>query len=60
MIDKVREVGCGFKAVIRLCTNYFGTNRNVTMDNYFTSIPLADQLADNGLTLIGTVRANKV
>ena len=59
-MNGVREIGCGSNALIRLCQNYFGTNRNVTIDNFFTSIPLADKLSENGLTLIGTMRANKV
>ena len=60
MINGLREIGCGLKAVIRLCRKYFNTNRNLTMDNYFTSIPLADQLTENGLTLKGTMCTNKV
>jgi hypothetical protein len=29
------------------------------MDNYYTSIPLAKQLLDKGISLIGTLRANR-
>ncbi|GBP43087.1 RNA-directed DNA polymerase from mobile element jockey [Eumeta japonica] len=38
-----------------------GTNRNVTCDNWFTSIPLAKSLHEEPykLTLFGTIRSNK-
>lgn len=37
-----------------------GTNRNITLDNWFTSIPLAEtMLRDHDLTIIGTLRKNK-
>ncbi|KAL7633073.1 UNVERIFIED_CONTAM: hypothetical protein RMT77_016649 [Armadillidium vulgare] len=36
------------------------SNRNVTTDNWFTSIPLALDLLNNcGMTLVGTVKGNK-
>ncbi|XP_068210904.1 uncharacterized protein [Palaemon carinicauda] len=42
-----------------LTSRYQNTNRNVTTDNWFTSVPLIQDLLTNGLTLVGTVRANK-
>jgi hypothetical protein len=39
-------------------TNY-NTNRNVTVDNWFTSFTLSVELQNNGLTLVGTLRKNK-
>jgi hypothetical protein len=37
-----------------------GTNRNVTMDNWFTSVPLAEKLLkEKKLTVIGTIKKNK-
>ncbi|KAG7175502.1 PiggyBac transposable element-derived protein 4-like 3 [Homarus americanus] len=39
---------------------YHGSNRNVTTDNWFTSVPLIADLMNNcRMTLVGTVRANK-
>lgn len=39
----------------------YGTNRNITCDNWFTSVPLAKSLlqAPYKLTLVGTIRSNK-
>lgn len=35
------------------------SNRNVTTDNWYTSMPLADYLLSTKLTLIGTMKKNK-
>lgn len=35
------------------------TNRNVTCDNLLTSVPLAEQLIEKGLTLEGMLQKNK-
>ena len=44
----------------QLTQPYHHTNRNVTTNNCFTSVPLVTDLLKNcGLTLVGTVRANK-
>lgn len=36
-----------------------GTNRNLTCDNWFTSIPSAATLLEKNITLVGTLRQNK-
>lgn len=39
---------------------YHGSHRNVTTDSWFTSVPLTADLLNNcGMTLVGTIRANK-
>ncbi|KAB0805147.1 hypothetical protein PPYR_02117, partial [Photinus pyralis] len=48
-----------FDVVLRLCKHIFGSGRNITMDNWFTSIPLVKKLLDHNLTVIGTIRKNK-
>lgn len=47
--------------VNQLCEPVFGTNRNITMDNWFTSVPLASELLKSPykLTIVGTLRSNK-
>ena len=50
---------CGRKMVENLACRFYGTNRILGMDNYFTSVALAKLLFVNKLGLIGTVRSNK-
>ena len=53
------HVGLGRDMVMQLTRPFYGSNRNVTADNYFTDMDLAKHLLSNGLTLVGTVKANK-
>lgn len=45
--------------VKRLSSVICGTGRNITVDNWFTSLDLANFLLHNNLTLVGTMRKNK-
>lgn len=56
---KVVNVGVAHSIVRELCERYQRSNRNITMDNFFTSYDLAQELLGNGLTVVGTVRKNK-
>lgn len=47
------------QAVLRLCKPIYGTNRNITTDNWYTSLELANILKEKQLTLVGTVKKNK-
>ena len=47
------------QAVLDLVPSVSGTNRNITTDNYYTSIPLAMELKSRKLTLVGTMKKNK-
>ena len=43
----------------QLAANYKGSGRNICMDNFFTSLPLAKHLLSWKLTIVGTLRKNK-
>ncbi|XP_044766245.1 piggyBac transposable element-derived protein 4-like [Coccinella septempunctata] len=50
----------GEEIVLRLVQPIAGTNRNVTGDNWFSSVPLVEKLLrHHKLTYIGTLRKNK-
>ena len=51
--------GLGQYAVTSLVQRYYNGGRNVTCDRYFTSMPLANTLAANKTTLVGTIMSNK-
>lgn len=49
------------EVTLRLIEPVAGTNRNLTSDNWFTSIPLAERLlSEKKLTIVGTIRSNRV
>lgn len=47
------------KNVLTLTEPIYGTNRNITGDNWFTSIELIDALKEKQLTYVGTIRKTK-
>ena len=47
------------EVVLRLTEPVKGTNRNITGDNWFSSIPLIERLKENKLTYVGTLRKNE-
>ncbi|KAJ8363286.1 hypothetical protein SKAU_G00121170 [Synaphobranchus kaupii] len=49
----------GEKIVEQLCSGIRQTGRSITMDNFFTSVPLAEKLLEKNLTIVGTLRQNK-
>ncbi|CAB3225498.1 unnamed protein product [Arctia plantaginis] len=70
MIDAIPYLGKSTKTnglplgefyVKELTKTVHGTNRNVTCDNWFTSVPLAKNLLQTpyNLTIVGTIRSNK-
>lgn len=57
--DGVRQTNIGENVVLSLMRPYLNAGRNVTMDNFFTTLPLARKLLSNRTTLVGTLRKNK-
>ena len=47
------------QAVLDLITPISETNRNITTDNYYTTISLANELKSSQLPLVGTTKKNK-
>ncbi|GBP44058.1 hypothetical protein EVAR_85212_1 [Eumeta japonica] len=47
------------QSVLRLSKVVENSNRNITADNWFSSIPLVDILLKRGLTYLGTLKKNK-
>lgn len=56
--DNQRDVKQGLNVVKRL-TTVLEKGRNVTCDNFFTSMELAHEMAKQNLTVLGTVRMNR-
>jgi hypothetical protein len=54
-----RAVGLGSDVVLKLSAYVYNTGRNITMDNFFSSVPLAESLLSKRLTMLGTMRKNK-
>ena len=54
------SLSCGFRFVDELLKPFYGTFRTLTVDNFYTSIPLAKHLYSNNLFLVGTLKSNKV
>lgn len=47
------------RQVLQLVEPIVGSNRTITVDNYFTSIELANELLAKNLTMVGTMRKNR-
>lgn len=45
--------------VERLCEPIYNSGRNITLDNWFTSIELVKSFLSKKLTIVGTIRKNK-
>lgn len=54
-----RDVNQGERVVKDLVAPYKNSGRNVTMDNFFTSLPLLQELITWKMTIVGTLKKNK-
>lgn len=57
--DDSRTVALGEHVVMKMTSHIYGTGRNVTCDNFFTSLHLARELTKKRLTLVGTIRSHR-
>ena len=55
--DDSRTESLGTHVVMNLMSPYLKRGYNVCCDNFFTSVSLAEQLAVNGTTIVGTIRS---
>lgn len=58
-VNNTRDVNQGERVVKDLVSGYKGSGRNVTTDNFFTTLPLAKELQKWSLSIVGTVKKNK-
>lgn len=57
--DQPRDVNQGQRVVLDLVQSIARSGRNVTCDNFFTSLSLARRLESMQLTLLGTIRSHR-
>ena len=58
-LGQARQVNLGRNTALQLAQPFFKSGRNITCDNYFADLALAEGCLRNGLTVVGTVRTNK-
>ena len=57
--DPQRTQDLGMHVVLKLSEHLKNSGRNITCDNFFTSLKLARELKEKKLSLVGTVRNNR-
>lgn len=58
-IGRTPEIGQGERVVLQLVEPYYGSGRNITADNFFSSLQLTRSLLSKRLSYVGTLRKNK-
>lgn len=59
LTESEKNLSIPTQSAIRLCKTIEGTNRNVTADNWFSSIECMDELHKRKLTYVGTLKKDK-
>lgn len=59
LTNEEKKLGKPTQSVLRATKTIQKTNRNITGDNWFSSVELTNNLKDRGLSYVGTVRKNK-
>ena len=54
-----REINQGARVVRTLTNKWLDSGRNIVMDNFLTTILLAEELLSRNTTIVGTIRNNK-
>jgi hypothetical protein len=57
--ERLNESSVGEDVVLRLSDFLRNSGRNITTDNFFTSLSLAKELKARRLSLVGTIRKNR-
>lgn len=57
--DNLKSFGLGERVVLQLVDHLQYKDHEVYIDNYFTSIPLLDQLKRDGIRGCGTIKSNR-
>lgn len=58
--EKEQELMKPTQSLVKLCKPVERSNKNITADNYFSSIEAVDELRKRGLTFVGTMRKDKL
>ena len=59
LTEEEKKLSKPTQSIMRLSKPIINTNRNITADNWFSSLELSEKLRENGLTYVGTIRKNK-
>ncbi|GFN92172.1 PiggyBac transposable element-derived protein 4, partial [Plakobranchus ocellatus] len=59
-VGRTPQVNLGRNTALELCEPFFGSGRNLTCDSFFTDMELCKALSTEKLTMVGTLRRNKV